>query len=210
MIRSKELWSVYILAVIFTVITTLLGSAGATAEIRLKTTTASLGRVPTTLISQTLTVSPDSRHIAFAFAKDQSVSVILNGRPLKRYSNIGMSAFKFSPDGKKLAYPVTRGPSWTISVNGVEGELYDGIGTTIAFSSDSQHMAYAARKGEKRVVVLDGKEQKGEYNAILEGTPILNRGGKHIAYGAGRGTKWLVVMNYQFQISSITRFQLTM
>ena len=194
MTRSKKLCSLCAFAVILMIGVAFIEPVGA-ADIRLETRVATLGRIPGELILQTLTISPDCRHVAFGYSKGQSVVVSVDGKALKQYSNIGMTAFTFSPDGNRLAHPVTKGPTWSVAVDGVEGGLYDSIGTTIAFSPDSQHVAYTGRKGDKRVLVVDNKEQEEEYDAILEGTPIFSPDGKRMAYGAGKGTKWLMVVD---------------
>jgi hypothetical protein len=55
---------------------------------------------------------------------------------------------------------------------------------------------YAARKGDKWFVVLDGQAGP-EYDEILEGTPVFSSDGKRVAYGAGKGGKRFVVIDGQ-------------
>ena len=57
-------------------------------------------------------------------------------------------------------------------------------------------MAYAAAKGQKEVVVVDGKEVT-EYDYIADGTLVFSRDGEHLAYAAKKGQNWLVILDGQ-------------
>ena len=55
-------------------------------------------------------------------------------------------------------------------------------------------MAYAARVGDKWLVVVDEEEGK-EYDDIAQGTPIFSPDSKRVAYGAFVGDRQLVVVD---------------
>ena len=55
-------------------------------------------------------------------------------------------------------------------------------------------MAYVAWKGDKLLVVVDGKEGPA-YDEIGEGDPIFSPDGKRVAYVAWKGDKQLVVVD---------------
>ena len=188
MAGSRKSWFLRCTFLVIAAELALIGIAG--AEIRLVTREAPIVAIPRQIFSETFTVSPDCRSIAFAAAKGQSAAVLINGKEMKRYSNIGMTAFVFSPDSKHLAHPVTKGPKWTVAVDGTEGGLYDGIGTTLAFSSDSQRLAYGVRKDKKWLVIMGKEAQKEEGEAILKGTPIFSPDGKRMEFGKARSGSW--------------------
>lgn len=59
----------------------------------------------------------------------------------------------FSPDGKRLAVPLEQ----TVVVDEQAGALYDGVApSSINFSPDSRHVAYAVEQRKKWRVVVDG------------------------------------------------------
>ena len=60
-------------------------------------------------------------------------------------------------------------------VDGQAGEGYDGVDSPL-FSTDGRHVAYAAQKGEKWMVILDGRTV-GEYDAICKTTPAFDTNG---------------------------------
>ena len=62
----------------------------------------------------------------------------------------------------------------------------------MVFGPDGEHLAYAAKRGGKMVVVVDG-EPGLEYDDVAGIT--FSPDGQHIAYGANRGGKMLVVMD---------------
>jgi dipeptidyl aminopeptidase/acylaminoacyl peptidase len=102
----------------------------------------------------------------------------------------------FSPDGHHFAY-ATQGDSkeWVVK-DGQAGAEYDAIlQGSLIFGPDSKRLAYAAKKGPKWLVVVDGREAGAEYDRILEGSPIFSPDGKRVAYLAQKGAKQLVVVD---------------
>ena len=65
---------------------------------------------------------------------------------------------------------------------------------SLVVSPDSRHVAYAVKREEKWLVVVDGVEGK-KYDGILEGMPVFSPNSKRVAYVAQRGGKWLVVID---------------
>jgi len=78
-------------------------------------------------------------------------------------------------------------------VDGIAGEEYEGIKEPgFAFSPDSKRVAYAAQRGEKWRVVVDGLEGEG-YNAFLRGAKLDFDTPKSLHTLAGRGNEFLRV-----------------
>ena len=65
-----------------------------------------------------------------------------------------------------------------VSVAGQEHQVYDRIYRLI-FSRDGQRVAYQARTGKKRGVVIDGDEQQ-QFDRV--GRVLFSPGGKRVAY----------------------------
>ena len=63
-----------------------------------------------------------------------------------------------------------------------------------AFSRDGRHLAYAARRGHKWVVVADGVAGP-EYDDIGAGTPLFSADGRRVAYAAQQGDHWRVIVD---------------
>jgi beta-lactamase regulating signal transducer with metallopeptidase domain len=82
-----------------------------------------------------------------------------------------------SPDGRRLAYAVDigMGKMYAMVVDGVRQANYDDM-TKPAFSLDSRHVAYAAKRGERWCVVYDGVEgptyDRITYKAMEEQYPL--------------------------------------
>jgi Tol biopolymer transport system component len=112
--------------------------------------------------------SPDSSQLAYiAWDNDAMKQVVfLNGekigecRGIVRRSNVD-SGLVFSPDGKRLAYMAHNEGKYFVVVNGKEGKYYDGYimdSKGVAFSQDSQHIVYTAKRGKTGVIVRDETE----------------------------------------------------
>ena len=83
--------------------------------------------------------------------------------------------------------PRVFGPTW----NATPPQLwYDDFQAPV-FSSDRAHAAFAARKGEKWYVLVDGREE-GEYDSDIQSLS-LSSDGRHVACMIQTGEKWRVV-----------------
>ena len=72
-----------------------------------------------------------------------------------------------------------------------EGQQYDEI-YKIVFSQDGGRYAYMADKGDKVVVVVDGREE-GPYESTT-GDPVISSAGQHVLYTIVKeGTNYVVV-----------------
>ncbi|NQT85127.1 PD40 domain-containing protein, partial [bacterium] len=80
-----------------------------------------------------------------------------------------------------------------VVVDGVAGERFKRVGYP-AFSPDSRHVVYTGTRGQKQVVVRDGKPG-AEYDGVgMNGIrAVFSPDGTRMAYTAGRGEKRLVV-----------------
>jgi len=56
------------------------------------------------------------------------------------------------------------------------------------------HIAFAALKGDKQLVVVDG-EPGPEFDGIGKDHPVFSPAGKRVAYAAQKGGKWRVVVD---------------
>jgi len=91
--------------------------------------------------------------------------------------------FGFSPNGNRFFYEAEKEKKWLISIDGKVEKTYDGLHRGVVFSADGQHYAYAPKIIDNTLVVVDGKEKRGEvYEAAYYLTFSPN--GKRLAYGA--------------------------
>ncbi len=72
--------------------------------------------------------------------------------PMAVWTNLIVSA-----DNRHVAYPVLRARGWTVSLDGVEGTNYREI-RCLTFSPDGRRLAYGAVRGDKCLVIVDGRE----------------------------------------------------
>jgi hypothetical protein len=78
-------------------------------------------------------------------------------------------------------------------VDGSEQGEYDGLACgSLRFSPDSRRLAYAAKRGDKPFVVVDGHEE-APYDAVAD--ILFSPDSRRIAYGAQRGGKQFVVVD---------------
>ncbi|MEN6320651.1 MAG: WD40 repeat domain-containing protein [Syntrophaceae bacterium] len=138
-------------------------------------------------IKPSITVSPDSKHIAYTIKRENKSSVVIDVREEKQYDSIG--AVVFSPDSKHVAYAAQTGDKWSVVVDGKEGRLYDSL-WKIFFSTDGRRVAYAAQTDSKWRFVIDEKEEK-QYENLK--SVVFSPDSSHMAYTAQAGNKWLVV-----------------
>ena len=182
-------------------------------KIRLDTSEFPLGRKHPGVDHDAVTVSPDSRRVAYRAGRGGKRFVVVDGVEGKAYDGIGQWTLLFSPDGSRVAYVAARGGKWFVVVDGVEGKEYGNVGAPV-FSPDGARVAYDAQRGGKRFVVVDGLEGK-EYEGVTRGTnlfgpfaylqqyvknPIGDTVGfspdsRRVAYVAARGGKRFVVVD---------------
>jgi len=159
--------------------------------------------------------SPDGKRFAYAAKRGDKWLVVVDGMGGKEYDEIVQEPV-FSPEGVRLAYSAKRGGKWVTVVDGVEQKEYRGIrGYTEAvrraqedekarkyyeraefnvqvqypiFSPDGKRLAYAARSGfTKMVVVTDGVE--GSQQTFVQGAPVFSPDSRRVAYAASADIK---------------------
>jgi len=167
-----------------------------------------------------LVFSPDSKHVAFIAQQGIKQFIVVDGQQGPGYDILG-SAPVFSPDGKYVAYAACVGActnasdsKWRMVVQDVagsgimqqarEGSQYEGLGSTILFSPDSQYLAYVASTGGKQFVVVEhdlagniSTAEGAHYDGIGRGTVTFSPDSKRIAYVAGANGKQFVVADGQ-------------
>jgi hypothetical protein len=128
--------------------------------------------------------SPDGRH------KESMLSQI----DLYSWKN---DSLRFSQDLSQVAYIENRGDRVCMVVNNQEGLFYDEVLPAV-FGPHGKRMAYWTRTGEKRRVVLDGKETI-QYDGIGRVTLTFGPEGRRFLFAGVRktktGKKWFIVEN---------------
>ncbi len=152
-------------------------------------------------------IGPGSKHIACVERNKEGEAVILDGTAGKTYDEV--LRVVFSPDGEHLAYMAHRDEKQVVVLDGKEGPEFDAIDEgpdAIAFSPDSNRLAYIVKKFElkgqekveRRIVVLDGRESKA-YDEIIPAVKDLPRllqfspDSKRLIFHAQRGEQRFIV-----------------
>ena len=156
-------------------------------KIKLVVKETSLGKPHAGMVAETMTVSPDCRHVAYIAKNRNRSCVVLDGTAGKEYDEIGAV----------LPPPPSRA--------GEEAPF----APPVIFSPDGKHLAYVARQGNKSFLVLDGAEGRqydgvrgvlghlflgGSHCGPLNLAPVFSFDGKRTAYIAKRGKRYFVVV----------------
>ena len=153
-----------------------------------------LTQIGSGMVAESLVVSPDTRHVAYALQRGGRVFVAVDGIESKAYEDLVNIPIEFSADGKHMAYGVWRGNKCMVVLDGTEGREYDSIGEDgIALSPNGSRMAYNARRRGRWVVVLDGEESE-EYDGV--GSLVFDGASKNrVAYVASKKGVFVVVVD---------------
>lgn len=127
--------------------------------------------------------SPDRRHTAEVIQRGKkSQHVRLDGVAGRAFAAIGVEQLSFGAQGQ-LAYPARDGAGWWVVAPGATRGPYAGVGA-VRWSRDGQHLAFAAQRSGKWVVIRDGEEGPA-LDAVFEDSLSFSKDGAHLAY-AGR------------------------
>jgi len=133
--------------------------------------------------------SPDGSRVAYNFHSSKGSVVVVDGVQSEAYSAVGAGTPLFSPDGQHIASVVKRGGKSALVLDGKEREVkYHFIQKhALAFSPDSQRVAFGARTGLfglKGCVEVDGKAGS-VYLSLGLSAPVFSPDSKRVAYMAG-------------------------
>lgn len=92
---------------------------------------------------------------------------------------------------QRVAYAARRGDQWLIVVDDAEGKAYDGIGGGRIFSPDGRHVAYAEKRGGKRLV--GGGVEGEEYDVLFPGSKLVIERSRYLYTLVGRNNEILRV-----------------
>jgi Tol biopolymer transport system component len=143
---------------------------------------------------QSITFSPDSKHIAYVVADTAENSfVVVDGEAGKNYQKIMEDSITFSPDSKRVAYVASENGKLFLVLDRRERKEFvyywwSPILSRPLFSPDSKRIAYVAVEPvtNEYFVVLDGLAGK-RYRSIK--SPAFSPDSAHLAYVAeGDGT----------------------
>ncbi len=119
--------------------------------------------------------SPDSRRVMYACKLDKKWSVVTDGQASPVYDDFVAGSI----DANAITVNADFSPKEHLFVAGSVGR--DQLYTAADFSPDSEHLAYAAKRNGKWVMVVDGKAGD-EYEQIGIGSPAFSPDGKRMAF----------------------------
>ena len=132
-----------------------------------------------------LTLSPDSKRIAYGSKISNKRRVVLNQDEGRPYDDI-LGPPVFSPDSKRLAYAAAVQENAVAVIDGKESKAYEAV-EALVFSPDSKRAAYRAKSGGRERVVAGGKEGK-EHDSVVFG-PFFSPDSKRLHYVGRKGAE---------------------
>ncbi|MDQ2985244.1 MAG: hypothetical protein M3R13_00815 [Armatimonadota bacterium] len=170
----------------------------------LETVEVPLGKLPDSMTTRNIVVSPDGRRVAFIEKRGDKECVVIDGVADKLYDAIPsvplteagpVRQIIFSPDSKRVAYVAKSGNRCFVVDNGAEGPPFTRIQVGApTFSRDSKRMAYRAEFEATAVVVVDGKISK-PYDDVYTTDNFFSNSGERVLFTAMRGKERLVVLD---------------
>jgi hypothetical protein len=146
--------------------------------------------------------SRDGKHLAYAARESGQYFVVVDDKEGEHFSRID-NAFQFSPDSARLGYVATieKGKQCVV-VDGKRGPVFDAVvPSTLSFSDNSRHFAYAGRRGQHCVIVKDGEEVLQADEVVMDTQlgktlgPVLSPDGARMACAIRRGGQWRMVLD---------------
>ena len=116
-------------------------------------------------------------------------TIVRDGRPGARWEGVGAPVL--SASGDRLAYAALDGGRWRVVADDSAGPPVDAVlAGSLAFDGDGRRLAYAARRGESTLVVVDGVPGEG-----WDGVGPIRFGGALVAHAARRAGRVHLVLN---------------
>ena len=138
------------------------------------------------------TNAEDVSHLAFLIKKGESFHVVSDGMVGRSCKGIAKGTPIFNARGARLAYIETKDSQARVISNENAQPWFDGV-DRLRFSPDGRRLVYRAKKGEKQVLVEDGKVLKS-FDGI-KGMPVFSPDSKHLAFMGVNGRKISVVFD---------------
>ena len=133
---------------------------------------ATKGLSSDSVISESITFSPDSQRLAIGVVRDTEQAFVVDGIQIMSHKAIGNGTATFSPDSKRFAYAAeTDLGKRQLILDGRAGPTFDGILGAPVFSPDSLRAAIAGRRQSEIFVWVDGV-LRGPFDAISDGVII--------------------------------------
>jgi len=149
-----------------------------------------LETIPPGPIPRTILFS-DAGHVATVPGPDEK-RVVLDGVAGEPYDHFGHICF--TPDGRTLTYLGFRNEEAFVFAGGRTFGPYAAVGSSrhefqnpVVVSPDGKRVAFRARQGDARFVVVDGKPQTA-YDDV--DNPVFSPDSSRLAYAANRGGVW--------------------
>lgn len=140
-----------------------------------------------------LRFSPDGGKLAYAARTGDTWQVLVDGKPSSNdeYEQVVPESIAWKADGS-LVFAARSAAGWAVVDAGKPGPRFDELVFPPALTADRKHVAYVGSRGERHVVVADGKESEPS-DQVME-PPVLSADGR-VAYAARRGRQQFVVMD---------------
>lgn len=157
---------------------------------------------PNRTLLETMTPSPDARHLAYLVKDWQGMHAEVNGSGVEVQGTAGegdynfISGLTFSPNSQRLAFGGERDGKWYLVCDEIEFGPYDDIGqSSPVFSPDSSHVAYTVKLGDRWFAAVDGGIVSDGYESFCPGGIIFSPDSRRLGYVIKRGDSWCPVVD---------------
>ena len=146
------------------------------------------------IVGASVTISPNNRHIAYITKSGNGFAVAIDGIEHGGFHSVDQ-ALNFSPNSDRIAYIASEEErnEKSVVIDGKQQGKYNSV-SNIVFSSNSESIAYRARR-QNTALIVENEQEGEEYDDV--GVPIFSSDSQHVAYYAKRGNKYLVILDGQ-------------
>lgn len=159
-------------------------------------------------IAEGPTFSADGKHLIYAAQMGTTWTVVRDGKPGARHTNLGPESIRLSADGTKLVYAASDNGRWRVITEGKPGPTFPALlASGPYFTADGSTVLYAASTGAgagASAIIIAGGRQFGPYKEI--GPLVMSPTGCGFAAWVKTAAGWSILRDGTIQPASFDGF----
>ena len=116
--------------------------------------------------------APGGARYAYWARQGVQAQLVVDGETLGPFDDLAPNSPVFSPDGKRIAYAALKSGKWQVYVDGEAGPVCEELVSRIAFSPDSEDVAYVAKvfdEGRPVFTMICNNQPGKSYDSVWMG-----------------------------------------